>query len=472
MARQLRAGSEFRGQQDTHLHDLLVFWFNSSTMMRMDQQLSKDETLWSQYYALEGSHRDHAWHRSTMIRGVYERMFPRPARKLVSIEDRMRSPPHQVTPLSSLFRPPNNNGKAPASRQFLFLFSSSKLVPLILSSYLILSVYYLLSVDPVRMAAHAHSFSRSSRVVTEADESTSPLASITINSTTIYSKKDTPHSTANPHPHIPNVLIFTHSENLLAYESLHNGSSSAALERELHVLAANVRHTVELHNDAAVRFLTDDDCEEVMVRAFPDLPHLSVHFRRESTGMYKADLCRGAALYEMGGIYVDVDVGVRMRLWDALDEDTTFATVRVHRQSAHPGSFFQAFVAVSPRHPIIRRYVELFDEYYRGKLPQYKGKPLGVVLLKRAFDDAVARDASLEASVELWQEVLYRFEWQHTHFKNVPPPTWGTRRACKFVVVSSMDPLVVPLYSRVAGSRMCPSNVSTWALPSPQPMLS
>jgi len=55
--------------------------------------------------------------------------------------------------------------------------------------------------------------------------------------------------------------------------------------------------------------------------------------------------------------------------------------------------------------------------------------------------------------IQLFQEVLYNSKY----FQNVPPPTWGSRRACKFVVVADRTfPLTVPFYSRIAGSRICP----------------
>jgi hypothetical protein len=197
--------------------------------------------------------------------------------------------------------------------------------------------------------------------------------------------------------------------------------------------------------------------------------------------MFKGDLCRGVALYETGGLYLDADLGVRVNLFGALGNSTEFATVRVHGRSRHAGAFFQAFVAASPRHPIVGRYVDLFLDYYDGKLPEYRGRPLGVVLLRRAHDDVLAERPSLGPSVELWQEVQYNFEWRDTWLRHVPPPTWGTRRACKFIVVADprlvappqgdktaparekAGPLVVPLYSRIAGSRMCPVNATSKA---------
>jgi hypothetical protein len=298
------------------------------------------------------------------------------------------------------------------------------------------------------------------------------------------------------HTHaIPNILLFTHYTNLLTYidkndNPSNNDNNMAAApddndkekEKELRALAANVRHAISLHPGAKARFLTDDDCVKSLKAVMgDDDTDLVGFFKKETQGMYKADLCRGAALWETGGLYLDVDLGVRMNLFDVLYDTTNFATIKVHMQSKHKGAFFQAFMAATPHHPIIYRYIELFQDYYRGKLdPPLSDGPLGVLLLRRAYDQVLARadvvdsennehdvkeDNALSVpvvtkdTVEIWQELLYLPQFQTTIFSHVPPPVWGTRRACKFVVIAEpfAEPFIVPFYSRVADSRMCPA---------------
>jgi hypothetical protein len=264
----------------------------------------------------------------------------------------------------------------------------------------------------------------------------------------------------SPHKKIPNILIFTHAVNLLLFKNTTtNMTFDSKTTKELRVLQQNVRRSVRHHPGARVRFLTDHDCADSIRSVIqPDerADRLVHYFYREKQGMYKADLCRGAALYETGGVYLDVDLGVRMNVFGALANETEFATVLVHAASNWPGAFFQAFIAVSPQHELMRRYAELFLDYYDGKLPQFDGEPLGVVLLRKAYDER-----NNTKNVELWQEVFYHSEYRKTIFKHVPYPTWGVRRACKFVVVTdkTKKPLVVPFYSRVGGSRMCPIKV-------------
>lgn len=287
---------------------------------------------------------------------------------------------------------------------------------------------------------------------------------------------------------IPRVLIFTHFINLLEYDVDYNHTAPAttkiehdlsrAEKNEIRSLQANIRKTISLHPNATVRFLTDVDCETSIGNALGNQTRLVEYFRREPRGMYKSDICRGAALYETGGLYFDVDLGLRMPVWSLLGEHTTFATVKVHERSKQKPGFFQAFIASTPRHPILKRYLELFVKYYDGdlkletkKLEESK-QMLGVRILAEAYnaimeEQRLAEERRLDGllggamsppgttvgAVELWQEVMYSPE----KFPNIPPPPSESEESCKFLVVANHgSPPVVPFYSRVQGSRMCP----------------
>jgi Glycosyltransferase sugar-binding region containing DXD motif len=311
---------------------------------------------------------------------------------------------------------------------------------------------------------------------------------------------------------------------------------------ELRILQQNVHRIIALHtvddtrtdnvyptdsnnhisnNDnknITVRFLTDDDCIQSIRqwaylssrRNHTDILHqinapnidpehnpedianeLLSYFHQESTGMYKSDLCRGVALYETGGIYLDVDIGPRMNIFNVLLESSEFVTSKVYSESRYPGAFFQAFIAVAMQHDVIHRYIQLFILYYRGTIQIGYG-PLGVLLLKRAYDEVQLEQEQrnnenemlpstksystptvlthLQQTTELWQEILYKPKYHDTIFAHVPIPTWGTVQACKYVVVippsqrqlingniTITSKLIVPLYSRIAGSRRCPN---------------
>jgi mannosyltransferase OCH1-like enzyme len=243
---------------------------------------------------------------------------------------------------------------------------------------------------------------------------------------------------------IPNNILFTHYINLVT-------TDSADLEdSEDVVLQRNVRQTIALHPTSSVYFYTDEDCIHAIQKAMgEDEPTpLVSYFQKESKGMYKADICRGAALYNLGGLYFDIDLQPRMNIFSVLQPlSTEFATVTVHKDSNWKGSFFQAFIGVSPKNPIMKRYLELFIQHYNGTRPIKKG-PLGVLLLRQAYDDLNRQEQLIHKTV-LWEEVRY----DRARFPDVPP-TIGARRACHFLVAIP-GTSVAPFYSRVRGSRMC-----------------
>mmetsp|Transcript_20476 Transcript_20476/g.48035 ORF Transcript_20476/g.48035 Transcript_20476/m.48035 type:complete len:299 (+) Transcript_20476:364-1260(+) len=187
--------------------------------------------------------------------------------------------------------------------------------------------------------------------------------------------------------------------------------------------------------------------------------------------MYKADVCRGTALLEHGGFYLDVDVGVRHDLWEDLREDTEFVTARVHAASNWVGrGFFQAIVGAAPHSPVLERYLELFEQHYNGTKRVAKG-PLGVLLLYEAWEQVLGEaevnsngngnsngntnsndntndntnsnnntNANPFVPTELYQELLYSEHGPLNTGPNkgavVPAPTWGKRRACHFLVAA------------------------------------
>lgn len=371
---------------------------------------------------------------------------------------------------------------------------------------------------------------------------------------------------------IPHILIFTHHVNLLT-TNLDGPHFTNRKLNELRVLQQNVHRIIALHsvddhmhndvdsvlsdalvvdstatigsrnNSVHVRFLTDDDCIQ-SIRQWANISshrnhiifvhqknvfnmdpkynnpedianELISYFQHEPIGMYKADLCRGVALYETGGMYMDVDLGTRMNVFNLLLESTEFATVNGYNPKGYfgiyPATFFQAFMAASAYHDVIHRYIQLFILHYRHTI-RIKYSNIGVHLLKRAYDEVQLEQelvwqqmngkredesslsttesssaplhlTHLQQTTELWQEVLYKRHYHDNIFAHVPRPTWGRRNyLCKIVIVippsqpllllssaqrrSTMImsnitmtqlKLIVPMYSRIAGSRRCPN---------------
>ena len=251
------------------------------------------------------------------------------------------------------------------------------------------------------------------------------------------------------HHSIPPVLIFTYHTNLLTTPE----ADLAKGDEEDVALSKNVQSIISLHPGSSVRFLTDKDCLESIRKVLPDT-NLTTYFTNEKHGMYKADICRGAALYETGGMYFDIDIEARMPLWELIAPQTEFVTTFVHKASNHPGNFFQAFIGIMPKHPIMKRYLELFVLYYEGEL-KVNG-PLGVYFLRMAYDAIIGQHPD-DDTIDLWQEVRYTPDL----FPDVNR-RWGLRRACQMLVVAPPKKSegfkrdqMVPFFSHANGSRMC-----------------
>lgn len=244
---------------------------------------------------------------------------------------------------------------------------------------------------------------------------------------------------------IPPVLVFTYHTNLLTTPK------EQLVDDEDRALSQNVQQIVSLHPESTVRFLNDEDCKASIRATLGDDTKLVEYFDKETHGMYKADICRGAALYETGGLYFDIDIEARMPMWDVIQQRTEFVTVLVHKDSNHPGGFFQAFIGAVPKHKVMKRYVELFVDYYEGRV-KVDG-PLGVYFLRMAYDELSKEEQS---KAELWKEVRYHEKL----FPKLKDPPMGKRRACQMLVVAlprnrKKEDMKIPFYSHARGSRMC-----------------
>jgi hypothetical protein len=244
---------------------------------------------------------------------------------------------------------------------------------------------------------------------------------------------------------IPPILVFTYHTNLLTTPE------DQLADEEDRALSQNVQHIVSLHHESTVRFLNDEDCKASIRATLGQDTKLLEYFDKETHGMYKADICRGAALYETGGLYFDIDIEARIPMWHVIQQKTDFVSVLVHKDSNHHGGFFQAFIGVVPKHKVMKRYVELFVDYYEGKVTV--NGPLGVYFLRMAYDELNGQE---KLNTELWKEVRYHEKL----FPKLKDPPTGKRRACQMLVVSfpknkKKEDVKIPFYSHARGSRMC-----------------
>lgn len=176
---------------------------------------------------------------------------------------------------------------------------------------------------------------------------------------------------------IPENLIFTHKQDLLQT----HGASLVELHddkgRSLRELQKNVLNTVAVNSyngtkDVKVMFFTDEMCLSALRNPSVGQHFLATMFEMETTGAYKADICRVAALYLHGGQYFDTDLLVRYPKDDILGGDPVgFAVPTAYSFSPKDSkSFFQAYVASAPRHPLLKLAFEEMQKWYSVR--QYK----------------------------------------------------------------------------------------------------
>jgi len=242
---------------------------------------------------------------------------------------------------------------------------------------------------------------------------------------------------------IPPRLVFTYHSDLLNADETSLSLRDAAL-------AANVRNTIRLHPGATVHFYDDAACvhvlRELAVEAWPsDWSLLAQFFSSEEEGAYKGDMCRFAALYLHGGLYFDIDMVSRFDVRTLIEPTSTFVTVHAARAHGEAPSFFDSFMAISRKHAVLRRTLDLVVAYYKQQL-KVSGW-MGCALLYRAYHDE-AEDAV--STAQLWLEI----ERGSRHHEPVVEQD-GVGCCCNMLVV---DPHTdsVPFYSRLVGfKRFC-----------------
>jgi len=213
---------------------------------------------------------------------------------------------------------------------------------------------------------------------------------------------------------IPRILHWTYAKDLL------HRDERVPLDAAEEILADNVARTALVHGDWAKDFMfwTDASClqeasKTAYFEVFRDyLPGLE--------GKYRADICRGIALWEHGGLYLDVDLLSRESASQWLKPWATFVTAREPlapkgevRTEDFEGGFFQAVMGAHPRHPIVKAYLDVWFDHLTGLKPMIDPRgwkmQYGPQALKRAirnvdaeFDKTLAEGTSL--SVQYLQE--------------------------------------------------------------------
>jgi hypothetical protein len=281
-----------------------------------------------------------------------------------------------------------------------------------------------------------------------------------------------PQSSNSKHHHaIPNNLIFTYNNNLLrtwirtrqlvprAFLGLYRlgfqifphswipSLQDLVSEKQIY-LRQNVRNIISMYKPQKVHFLNDLDCIQLLREYYRDFASMMQQKFVLEHGMIRGDICRGLALYKYGGLYMDVDLESRLVVWSLLPVNTSFASVWEHGSR----DIFQSFLAATPQHPIIQRYLDLFRIYYQGKLQDPINHKKGVVLLRMAYDQiTLESNYSWRLTLQMWNETLYHHDFNDTlGLAQEYQRRQGGGGLCDYLVTDSNAN--VPFWSHVPGS--------------------
>mmetsp|Transcript_24497 Transcript_24497/g.34051 ORF Transcript_24497/g.34051 Transcript_24497/m.34051 type:complete len:475 (+) Transcript_24497:108-1532(+) len=115
-------------------------------------------------------------------------------------------------------------------------------------------------------------------------------------------------------PKIPRILVFSSKENLLlSNQKDPNKKIANPWSKSEHLRNKRVvDNIIKLHPGWRVKFYTDKECRTLLESLKPPVEGILEVFNGVRRGAYKADICRLAALYTHGGVYMDVNMPARM----------------------------------------------------------------------------------------------------------------------------------------------------------------
>ena len=143
----------------------------------------------------------------------------------------------------------------------------------------------------------------------------------------------------------------------------------------------------EMLNLSRIVYYSDLECHTMLTRLERKVRNLTWAFQSTKDGKTRSDICRLGTLYETGGVYLDNDIRLLTNVLFNIPKGTEFATCL----AANRKSYFQAFMASVPRHPVVLKSLELHVTYERehGANPMVNA---GTFLLREAMKLQLGRN--------------------------------------------------------------------------------
>lgn len=128
----------------------------------------------------------------------------------------------------------------------------------------------------------------------------------------------------------------------------------------------------QLNPDYSIKFFDDDECYELIRKDFNS--DYADFFREIPSGPIKADFFRLLVLYKYGGVYSDVDLEPLRPLSEIIEPDDQFISVLncVPMDPFGKPHIFQAFIACTAEHPIIKDCIDRLYKKRHSKFDYWK----------------------------------------------------------------------------------------------------
>jgi len=173
----------------------------------------------------------------------------------------------------------------------------------------------------------------------------------------------------------------------------------AMMDQENRLLIDNMRHTLVLNDAASVNFLDDTACTDATLKISKLYNEL---YENESDLRYKSDMCRLAAVYLQGGLYMDDDQVNYLSTVAWLKKTTSYASVKTDYDETY---MMCSFMAATPCHPVIGLAMKWVIQARTGHEDILKPDGLlGPRVNRLAFDEVEKTNPAWLANSQLLKE--------------------------------------------------------------------
>ncbi|MFD2161730.1 glycosyltransferase family 32 protein [Paradesertivirga mongoliensis] len=144
----------------------------------------------------------------------------------------------------------------------------------------------------------------------------------------------------------------------------------------------NPEYQYEFYDDGRIESFFETEFEDNVLQAY----------RRLNIGAAKADMFRYAILLKKGGIYLDIDSGIKGRLSDFILPDDRAVITR----ERNPDLYVQWALVYEANHPFLKRTLDLvLENISLNKFPHDVHATTGPTVYTKAINECLQQDPSI-----------------------------------------------------------------------------